>query len=152
MLLVGEKKSQILICSYIMVQVFQKHIISSSSLEFFVIHLLEGPLDTTITALLLFDRILAAMSLVSCDFGWRVSLLFLLPHNTALLPLQKPAEMTSRCCGGGLKKKNYMNLLDCALLCHQACLLWRTDSTIRMHEELGTIFGHYDLSLLPQFH
>lgn len=78
---------------------------SSPSMEFFVIHLLEGPLDSTITALSLFDQILAAMSLVSCDFGWRVSLLCLLPHNTALLPLQKPAEMASCCCGRGLKKK-----------------------------------------------
>lgn len=73
-------------------------------MEFFVIHLLEGPLDTTITALSLFDQILAAMSLVSCDFGWRTSLFRLRPHNTALLPSQKPAEMTSRCCGRGFKR------------------------------------------------
>lgn len=70
---------------------------ASPSLKVFVIRVLEGPLGATIAALSLLDQILAEMSLVSCDFGWRVSLLRVLPHNTALLSGQKPAEMTPRC-------------------------------------------------------
>lgn len=53
----------------------RKHVILSPFLKFFVIHLLERRQGATITALSLFDQILAAMSLVSCDIGWSPSLL-----------------------------------------------------------------------------
>lgn len=87
--------------------------------KFFVIRVQEGPLGATITALSLFDQILAEMSLVSCDFGWRVPLLRVLPHNTALLSGQKPAEMTPRCCG---KVFFFLKSPEFALLCASTSL------------------------------